>query len=36
MVVHIKARYFAQIATELGALGIPNLELCQPGVAYDF
>ncbi|MEO6812119.1 MAG: 3',5'-cyclic-nucleotide phosphodiesterase [Isosphaeraceae bacterium] len=36
MVVHIKARYFAQITAELDALGLPNLEICQPGVAYDF
>jgi hypothetical protein len=32
----MKARYFAQITTELDALGIPNLEICRPGVAYDF
>ena len=36
IVVHRKARYAAEIARDLTALGLPNVELVQPGVAYDF
>ncbi|MFM8734894.1 MAG: MBL fold metallo-hydrolase [Pirellulales bacterium] len=36
IVVHRKARYAAEIAAELAALRLPNVELVQPGVAYEF
>jgi cAMP phosphodiesterase len=36
IVVHRKARYAAEIARELSALGIPNLEFVVPGHAYEF
>ena len=36
IVVHRKARYAAEIARDLAALGLPNVELVRPGVAYDF
>jgi hypothetical protein len=34
-VVHRKARYAAEIARELEGLGLANVELVQPGYAYD-
>jgi len=36
IVVHRKARFAAEIARELEALGLPNVELVTPGVAYEF
>ncbi|MEX0671208.1 MAG: 3',5'-cyclic-nucleotide phosphodiesterase [Pirellulales bacterium] len=36
IVVHRKARFAAEIARELAALRLPNVELVQPGVAYEF
>ena len=36
IVVHRKARYAAEIARELSALDIPNLEFVVPGHAYEF
>jgi ribonuclease BN (tRNA processing enzyme) len=36
IVVHRKARYAGEIARDLAALGLPNVELVRPGVAYDF
>lgn len=35
IVVHRKPRYAAEIARELAAFGIPNLEFVVPGRAYD-
>ena len=35
IVVHRKPRYAAEIARELAALGIPNLEFVVPGRAYE-
>lgn len=35
IVVHRKARYAEQIARELAALGLPNVELVEPGRCYD-
>jgi len=36
IVVHRKARYAAEIARELAALGLRSVELVKPGVVYDF
>lgn len=36
IVVHRKVRYAAEIAAELAALGLRNVELVTPGVAYEF
>jgi ribonuclease BN (tRNA processing enzyme) len=36
IVVHRKARFAVDIALEIAALGLPNVELVRPGVAYDF
>ena len=36
IVVHRKARFAAEIGRELEALGLPNVELVKPGVAYEF
>ncbi|MFM7207012.1 MAG: MBL fold metallo-hydrolase [Planctomycetaceae bacterium] len=36
IVVHRKVRYADEIARELDALGLRNVELVRPGVAYDF
>ena len=36
IVVHRKPRYADQIATELAALKLPNVELIQPGYEYNF
>lgn len=36
IVVHRKARFAAQIAEELEALGLANVELVKPGVLYEF
>lgn len=36
IVVHRKARFAAEIARELVALGLPNVELVKPGVPYEF
>jgi cAMP phosphodiesterase len=36
IVVHRKARYADEIARELEALGLRNVELVKPGVAYEF
>jgi cAMP phosphodiesterase len=36
IVVHRKARFAAEIARELAALRLPNVELVKPGVAYEF
>lgn len=36
IVVHRKARFAAEIARELEVLGLPNVELVQPGVPYEF
>ena len=35
IVVHRKARYAAEIAREVAALGLPNVELVKPGHIYD-
>jgi cAMP phosphodiesterase len=35
IVVHRKARFAAEISRELAALRLPNVELVQPGVAYE-
>ena len=35
IVVHRKARYAAQIAREIEALGLPNVELVRPGEVYE-
>lgn len=36
IVVHRKARHAAEIAAELAALRLPNVELVKPGEAYEF
>ncbi len=36
IVVHRKPRYAEQIAAELAALSLPNVELVQPGQVYEF
>ena len=36
IVVHRKARYAAEIARDLAALGLPNVELVRPGFTYEF
>jgi predicted CoA-binding protein len=36
IVVHRKARFAAEIASELAALDLPNVEFVQPGVPYEF
>jgi 3',5'-cyclic-nucleotide phosphodiesterase len=36
IVVHRKARFAAEIARELAALDLPNVEFVQPGVPYEF
>ncbi|MGI9177196.1 MAG: MBL fold metallo-hydrolase [Pirellulales bacterium] len=36
IVVHRKARFADEIARELAALRLPNVELMKPGVAYEF
>ena len=36
IVVHRKARYAAEIRSELAALGIPGMEIVEPGRSYDF
>jgi len=36
IVVHRKARYAAEIARDLAALGLPNVEFVRPGFAYEF
>lgn len=36
IVVHRKARYAAEIARELAALKLSNVELVKPGVVYEF
>jgi cAMP phosphodiesterase len=36
IVVHRKARFMAEIARELAALGLPNVELVKPGFTYEF
>ncbi|MEI6239069.1 MAG: 3',5'-cyclic-nucleotide phosphodiesterase [Planctomycetia bacterium] len=36
LVVHRKPRYAAEIAREIAALGLPNVELMQPGRVYEF
>jgi cAMP phosphodiesterase len=36
IVVHRKARFAAEIARELAALGLPNVELVKPGFTYEF
>ena len=36
IVVHRKTRYAAEIAAELAALRLPNVELVKPGMAYEF
>jgi ribonuclease BN (tRNA processing enzyme) len=36
IVVHRKARHAAEIARDLAALGLPNVELVRPGFAYEF
>jgi len=36
IVVHRKPRYAAEIARELDSLGLPNVELVQPGGVYEF
>jgi len=36
IVVHRKARYGGEIARELAALGLTNVELVKPGVVYEF
>jgi ribonuclease BN (tRNA processing enzyme) len=34
--VHISPRFYAQVVDELRALGLPDLEIGEPGKAYDF
>ena len=34
--VHIRARFHAQVVEELRALGLPDLEICEPGKTYEF
>jgi len=34
--VHLKARHHGEIAAELAALGVPQIEVIQPGKDYDF
>ena len=36
IVVHRKVRYAAEIAAELAALELDNVELVQPGHVYEF
>ena len=36
IVVHRKVRYAAEIAAELAALGLDNVELVRPGYGYEF
>jgi hypothetical protein len=36
LVVHRKPRYAAEIAREIAALGLPNVECMQPGRVYEF
>ena len=36
IVVHRKARYAEQIASEIAAFGLTNVEFVQPGFAYEF
>jgi ribonuclease BN (tRNA processing enzyme) len=36
LVVHIKARFHAQVVRELQALNLPDVEVAQPGRAYRF
>jgi ribonuclease BN (tRNA processing enzyme) len=36
LAVHIKPRFFDQIAAELAALGLPEVEICRPGHTYEF
>jgi cAMP phosphodiesterase len=36
IVVHRKARYAAEIAREIAALGLDNVELVRPGYGYEF
>ena len=36
IVVHRKARYAAEIAREIAALGLPNVELVRPGFVYEW
>lgn len=36
IVVHRKARYADEIARDLAALALPNVELVRPGFAYEF
>ena len=36
IVVHRKARFAAEIAREIEALGLPNVEFVRPGVVYDW
>lgn len=36
MAVHIKPRYLEQISAELAALGLPMVEICEPGRLYEF
>ena len=36
IVVHRKARFAAEIAREIAALRLPNVELVQPGFAYEW
>jgi hypothetical protein len=36
LAVHIKPRYLDKIAEELASLGLPALEICRPGVTYEF
>jgi cAMP phosphodiesterase len=36
IVVHRKARYAAEIARDLAALGLQNVEFVRPGFAYEF
>jgi len=34
--IHIKAAYYDRVVSELGALGLPGLEICLPGKEYVF
>ena len=36
LVVHIKPRFLSEIAGELEALGLSDLEICQSGTPYHF
>jgi ribonuclease BN (tRNA processing enzyme) len=34
LAIHLKPRYFEEITAEVAALGLPQVEICRPGVEY--